>query len=100
MAAQRIDRPGAPGAPEDRASGTVCRSFVFTVTKHMVGHGGTSQTASTSDAFSTHGLTQAQGLVLSGESRIGNQTLKCFFAVGEVVISKTRWMIRDHQSGG
>ena len=100
MAAQRGDRPGAPGTPEDCASGTACRSFVYTVTKRMIGHGGTSRNVYASDAFSSHGLTQEQGLALSGESGVGSPTLKRFFAAGEVVIFKTWWMIRDHQSGG
>ena len=44
-------------------------------------------------------LTQAQRLTLPGQSGVGDETLKRFFAVGEVVVIKARWMIRDHQSG-
>ena len=65
-----------------------------------LGRNDASQIASAFDALSSHGLTQAQGFALTGKLGVGSQTLKRFFAAGEVVICKTRWMIRDHQSGG
>ncbi len=65
-----------------------------------LGRNDASQIASAFDALSSHGLTQAQGVALTGESGVGSQTLKRLFAADEVVISKVRWMIRDHQSGG